>query len=101
MAEPEGEGGIADSFRNSLARMARKRHHKPGDLTQLRRVLWDIILQVEALHLGREPPPEMVLKCAHALSQLAGSYTRLVETEELLPRIERLEAHIHERNGHR
>jgi hypothetical protein len=81
--------------------MSRKRHHKPGDLTQLRRVLWDMILQVEALHLGGEPPPEMVLKCAHALSQLAGSYTRLAETEELVPRIERLEAHLHERNGHR
>jgi hypothetical protein len=87
--------------RDSQARMARKRHHKPGDLTHLRRVLWDMILQVEALHLGGEPPPELVLKCAHALSQLSGSYTRLVEAEELLPRIERLEAHMHERNGRR
>jgi hypothetical protein len=91
---------MADSCRDSLERMARKRHHKPGDLTQLRRVLWDMILQVEALHLGAEPPPELVLKCAHALSQLAGSYTRLAETAELIPRIERLESHIHERNGH-
>jgi hypothetical protein len=81
--------------------MARKRHHKPGDLTQLRRVLWDMILQVEALHLGGEPPPELVLKCAHALSQLAGSYTRLAEAEELIPRIERLEAAVQSRNGGR
>jgi hypothetical protein len=29
--------------------MARKRRHKPGDLTQLRRVLWEVILEVEAL----------------------------------------------------
>jgi hypothetical protein len=72
--------------------MARKRHHKPGNLTQLRRVLWDTILEVEALLDTRPPSNELVLRSAHALAQLAGTYTKLVETADLEERLAKLEA---------
>jgi hypothetical protein len=73
--------------------MARKRRGKPGDLVQLRAVLWRTILEVEALLDARPPATEVVLKSAHALAQLAGAYTKLTETTELEARIAALEAH--------
>jgi len=79
--------------------MARKRHRKPGDLTQLRAVLWKTILEVEGLLEARPPASDLVLRSAHALAQLAGAYTKLVETAELEGRIAALEAAA-ERNGH-
>jgi hypothetical protein len=63
--------------------MARKRYGKPGDLTQLRTVLWQAILDTKALTDVRPPSNELVLKSSHALAQLAGVYTKLVETAEL------------------
>ena len=72
--------------------MARKRRRKPGDLVQLRAVLWQTILEVEALLDTRPPANDLVLKSAHALAQLAGSYTRLVETVDLEQRLAKLEA---------
>ena len=72
--------------------MARKRRRKPGDLVQLRAVLWQTILEVEALLETRPPSNDLVLKSAHALAQLAGSYTRLVETTDLEQRLAKLEA---------
>jgi hypothetical protein len=72
--------------------MARHRYRKPGDLTQLRAVLWRTILEVEALLDVRPPSNELVIKSAHALAQLAGSYTRLVETADLEARLQALEA---------
>jgi ATP:corrinoid adenosyltransferase len=76
--------------------MARKRHRKPGDLSQLRAVLWRTILEVEALLDARPPATELVIKSAHALAQLAGSYTRLVETADLEARLQALEAAMQE-----
>jgi hypothetical protein len=73
--------------------MARKRRGKPGDLVQLRAVLWRTILEVEALLDARPPATEVVLKSAHALAQLAGAYTKLTETTELEARIAALEGH--------
>jgi hypothetical protein len=71
--------------------MARKRYRKPGDLTHLRAVLWRTILEVEALLDARPPSNELVIKSAHALAQLAGSYTKLVETADLEARLQALE----------
>lgn len=79
--------------------MARKRRHKPGDLTQLRRVLWDTILKVEALEDEPDCPADRLLRCAHALSQLSATYTRLIETADLAKRIEAIEARLGDREG--
>jgi hypothetical protein len=78
--------------------MARKRHHKPGDLTQLRRVLWDTILEVETLLDTRPPSNDLVLRSAHALAQLAGTYTKVVETADLEQRLAALEAAMSQGN---
>ncbi len=71
--------------------MVRKRRRKPGDLTQLRAVLWQTILEVEQL-LADDCPPERVLRAGHCLAQLAGAYSKLVETIDLEQRIQQLEA---------
>lgn len=52
--------------------MARKRYGKPGDLMQLRTVLWQAILDAKALTDSSPSDPGLVLRCAHALAQLAG-----------------------------
>ena len=78
--------------------MARKRRRKPGNLDDLRRVLWAVILEVEALLDTRPPSHELVLKSAHALAQLAGAYRAATETANLEARIEALEMAA-ERNG--
>jgi hypothetical protein len=71
--------------------MARKYRPKAGDLTQLRSVLWRTILEVEGLLDVRPPATDVVLKSAHALAQLAGAYTKLVETADLERRLQALE----------
>jgi hypothetical protein len=89
----------------------RKRRRKPGDLAQLRAVLWQTILEVEALmeaplvdDYGEEDPrghQALVLKAAHALAQLSGSYSRILESGDLERRIVALEAAVlQRRNGH-
>jgi hypothetical protein len=71
--------------------MPRRRSRQPGDLTQLRRVLWRTILEVEDLLDALERRPDLVLKSAHALAQLAGAYTKLVETADVEQRLAKLE----------
>jgi hypothetical protein len=61
--------------------------------------LWRTILEVESLLDVRPPATDVVLKSAHALAQLAGAYTRLVETADLEARLSALEQSM-ERNGH-
>jgi hypothetical protein len=59
-------------------------------MADLQRVLWVMIRRVEALSDG-DQPPERVLRCAHALSQLSSSYRGVMEIVDLLPRLEALE----------
>jgi hypothetical protein len=69
----------------------RRRRHKAGNLADLRRVLWDTIIAVEALLDTRPPSSDLVLRSANSLSQLAGAYTRLMDSIELEARIATLE----------
>ncbi len=78
--------------------MRRKRRLKSGDLSDLRRVLWRTIVEVEALLDTRPPSNDLVLKSAHALAQLAGAYTKLVETADLETRLAMLEATLSAEN---
>jgi hypothetical protein len=71
--------------------MARHRHPKAGSLADLQRCMWAMIRRMEALSTD-DPPPERVLRCAHALSQLAASYTKLTESTILEERLSKLEA---------
>jgi hypothetical protein len=61
--------------------MARRRHLKAGTLADLQRVLWRTVLEVEALLDTRPPSTEVVLRCAHALAQLAGAYKGILEID--------------------
>jgi hypothetical protein len=74
--------------------MARKRRVKPGNLHDLQRVLWATILEVEALLDVRPCSTDVVLRAAHALSQVAATYTRLTETAVLEERLAKLEASV-------
>jgi hypothetical protein len=84
----------------------RKRRRKPGDLAALRRVLWSVIVEVEALmdDDGNADPrvhQALTLKAAHALAQLSGAYTRVLEGADLETRIVALEAAVLQgRNRH-
>jgi hypothetical protein len=84
--------------------MARKRYRKPGDLTQLRAVLWRTILEVEDLLDVPQRPPDLVLKSAHALAQLAGAYRAVLETVDIDARLTALEHRLSRtevvHNGH-
>src|SRR5262245_33759524 len=91
-----GEGGYSTYLLASIEEMARKRYTKAGDLTQLRAVLWQQILDVRALTDGRGVAPELLLRAAHAITQLAAVYTRLVESSELEERVKQLEAYARE-----
>jgi hypothetical protein len=71
--------------------MAYKRRRKPGDLSQLRAVLWRLIVEVEDLLDARPPSNELVLKCAHAMAQLAGAYKSVLEVVSLDARLTAVE----------
>jgi hypothetical protein len=49
--------------------------------------LWRMIRRVDALSRHPESPPDRVLRCAHALSQLAASYKSVVEVTEIQERL--------------
>jgi hypothetical protein len=57
---------------------------------QLRCVLSQAILDTKKLTDVPNPSPELTLKVAHALGQLAGPYTKILEGAELADISERL-----------
>ncbi len=84
------------------ARQAKKRRRarKIGDLTDLRRTLWQAIYQAEQMLLDADSDPATILKCVHAISQAAGSYAKVVEVGELEARLSELEKSLEtRRNG--
>ena len=75
----------------SKGKTKRLRRRKPGDLGQLRSVLWQVLLEVEAIATDGNTGDADKLKAGHALSSLAGSYAKIVETHDLEQRITALE----------
>ncbi len=69
----------------------RLRRSKPGDLGQLRRVLWRVLLEVEQIASSKSDNTEK-LRAAHALATLAGSYVKVLEMSSLETRLDALEA---------
>lgn len=72
----------------------RLRRRKPGDLGQLRRVLWETLLEAESL--ARTGTPHERLRAMHALGTLAGSYLKALEAHELEKRVKELEERVAE-----
>ena len=57
------------------ARLAKRRKHKPGNLQDLLVVLWQALLEAQAvLEAARAEEPELKLKAVHAISQCGGQY---------------------------
>ena len=82
--------------RRSLpGKIARRRAYKPGDLHQLRRMLWQALVEAEAVLLESEDP-ELTLKAAHCISQCAGQYAKLSELGEIVQRLESVERAVQE-----
>lgn len=69
----------------------RLRRRKPGDLGQLRAVLWEVLLEVEAVAKDPEAEQDKKLKAGSVLATLAGSYVKTVEAHDLEARLEALE----------
>jgi hypothetical protein len=74
----------------------RKRRRLAGDIGDLKGVLWDMLLEVEALRHEDEVSKEFVLRVAHALSQLAQTYLKTLEVCDLAAEIAALKAAVHE-----
>lgn len=73
--------------------MAKKKRHKPGNLDDLLRVVWQALLEAEAVLESTDGDnPELALKAVHAVSQCAGQYEKLLEIGELEARVSALEA---------
>jgi hypothetical protein len=61
------------------ARLVKRRKHKPGNLTDLLQVMWQALLEAEAvLEAAEEDQAELKLKAVHAIIQAGRSYTKLL-----------------------
>jgi hypothetical protein len=85
----EGEGLSPAPVQDEKPKRLRRR--KPGDLGQLRAVLWGVLLDVETVCADTEEDKALKLKAAHTLATLAGAYLKVSETHDLEKRIEALE----------
>jgi len=80
--------------------MANASRPKAGTMADLQGTVWRMIRRVDALSRHPEAPPDRVLRCAHALSQLASAYKSVVEVTEIQQRLAALERATVERTGH-
>lgn len=85
----EGEGLSPSADQDGKPKRLRRR--KPGDLAQLRAVLWGVLLDVEGICADSKEDNAMKIKAAHSLATLAGAYLKVSETHDLEKRIEALE----------
>ena len=75
-----------------VARQARKRKRaKAGTIAQLKTKLWAAIDKLSEALETDDPKVADLTKLAHALSQSAASYLRVVEVGELEARVDALE----------
>jgi hypothetical protein len=83
------------------AKPARKRPHRPlSDLQDLRRKVWQAVIEADALLTKPRASISTKLRAIHALTQVAMAYQRIVQGTELEERVRRLEEAIHQRDGH-
>jgi hypothetical protein len=88
------EGELSSSSSVQDAKPKRLRRRKPGDLAQLRAVLWGVLLDVETICTDEDTDKPSKLKAAHTLATLAGAYLKVTETHDLEKRIEALEGTV-------
>ncbi len=67
------------------------RRRKPGDIHQLRRVLWGVLIEIESEVLWASST-DTKLRAANSLAQLSGSYLKALELTDISARLDALEA---------
>jgi len=75
--------------------MAKKRYRKPGDTRDLQCILWTLIREVEDRVFEPQAEPLMLddlLRIAHAMAQLSGSYLKVCEVATLEQGMQDMEA---------
>ena len=78
------------------APLVKHRKHKPGTVRDLLVVLWQALLEAQAvLEAASEDQAELKLKAVHAISQCGGQYARLLEVGELEARLAAVEQAMH------
>jgi hypothetical protein len=90
------------NHQESRGNQARKRPHRgPGELQDLRRKVWQAVLEAEALLMRPRASISTKLRAIHALTQVAMAYQRIVQGTELEDRVAALEAAVQRRrNGY-
>ena len=86
----EGVGGCALTPEKT-EQNKRLRRRKPGDLAQLRSVLWGVLLDVEAICGDKNSSNEIKIKAGHSIATLAGAYLKATEQGTFEERLARLE----------
>ena len=75
------------------ARTKSVRRRKPGDIGQLRTILWGVLLEVESI--VKSPTDDQTkLRAVSSLATAAGVYLQAIEVGELEKRLNRLEEKI-------
>ncbi|WP_036258703.1 hypothetical protein [Meiothermus cerbereus] len=72
----------------------RLRRRKPGDLGQLRAVLWGMLLEAEHIAQDRTLDENIRLKAISALATAAGAYLKATEQGDLENRLKALEERL-------
>ncbi|WP_157202684.1 hypothetical protein [Calidithermus chliarophilus] len=75
----------------STPKLKRLRRRKPGDLGQLRAVLWGMLLEAEAIAQDGAQDVHARLKAISALATTAGAYLKATEQGDLEARLQALE----------
>jgi hypothetical protein len=90
------QGGVQELSLTPVRKTKRKRYVKPGDVNKLRAVLWQTLVEVEAICTNTASEPELKLKAGHALATLSGSYLKVLEVTEQEDRLKALEEQYRE-----
>ena len=78
-----------------VARLAKRRAHKPLDLADILKILTTAIREGERLLLSAaDDDHDLTLRTIHALGQVTGQYAKLLEVGELEARLAALEAQM-------
>jgi len=70
----------------------------PGNLADVLKVLWTALSDAEQLMYAADEP-ELRLRCIHAISQVSGQYSKLLEVGELEARLALVEAALAEQRS--
>jgi len=78
----------------------RRRARKIGDISALKRLLWEGVRESERAVKGAEVGSAAHLRAIHALTQAGGQYLKCLQAHDFEQRLERLEARHEGRGGY-